>query len=99
MPDTVRFHGLFKKSQKIRIRLKNDLPEDTIAHWHGLHVPMAADGNYNVAGWAPVAEGADNTTEPVWDLVARHLRAMKTVTPRPLATPRLLGTAGNLGVA
>ena len=46
-----------------------------------------------------VAEGADNTTEPVWDLVARHLRAMKTVTPRPLATPRLLGTAGNLGVA
>jgi sulfur-oxidizing protein SoxB len=62
-------------------------------------VPMAADGNYKVAGWAPVAEGADNTTEPVWDLVARHLRAMKTVTPRPLATPRLLGTAGNLGVA
>ena len=35
----------FVKGQKIRIRLKNDLPEETIAHWHGLHVPMAADGH------------------------------------------------------
>ncbi len=35
----------FVKGQKIRIRLRNDLPEETIAHWHGLHVPMLMDGH------------------------------------------------------
>ncbi|MBL1257620.1 multicopper oxidase family protein [Methylocystis sp. Sn-Cys] len=35
----------FVKGQKIRIRLKNELPEPTITHWHGLHVPMEADGH------------------------------------------------------
>jgi len=35
----------FVKGQKIRIRLRNELPEHTITHWHGLHVPMAADGH------------------------------------------------------
>lgn len=35
----------FVKGQKIRIRLRNDLPEETITHWHGLHVPMDADGH------------------------------------------------------
>jgi len=35
----------FAKGQKIRIRLQNGLPETTIAHWHGLHVPMQADGH------------------------------------------------------
>ncbi|MEF3366995.1 multicopper oxidase family protein [Methylocystis sp. 9N] len=35
----------FVKGQKIRIRLRNDLPEETITHWHGLHVPMLMDGH------------------------------------------------------
>jgi len=35
----------FRQGQKIRIRLHNELPEKTITHWHGLHVPMAADGH------------------------------------------------------
>ena len=35
----------FVKGQKIRIHLRNELPQQTIAHWHGLHVPMAADGH------------------------------------------------------
>ncbi|HEY8163546.1 MAG TPA: multicopper oxidase domain-containing protein [Methylocystis sp.] len=35
----------FVKGQKIRIRLRNELPEETITHWHGLHVPMEADGH------------------------------------------------------
>jgi blue copper oxidase len=35
----------FRKGQKIRIRLRNGLPEPTIAHWHGLHVPMLMDGH------------------------------------------------------
>src|SRR2546421_3063962 len=38
--------------------------------------PLEADKRYAVTGWAPVAEGAKG--EPVWDLVARHLRARKT---------------------
>ena len=35
----------FQTGQKIRIRLRNGLPEPTIAHWHGLHVPMLMDGH------------------------------------------------------
>ncbi|WP_457797788.1 multicopper oxidase family protein [Methylocystis sp. S23] len=35
----------FEKGQKIRIRLRNELPERTITHWHGLHTPMDADGH------------------------------------------------------
>jgi FtsP/CotA-like multicopper oxidase with cupredoxin domain len=37
------------KGQKVRIRLRNDLPEQTITHWHGLHVPMDADGHPTAA--------------------------------------------------
>jgi len=33
------------KGQKIRIRFKNGLPEETIIHWHGLHVPAIMDGH------------------------------------------------------
>lgn len=35
----------FSKGQKVRIRLRNELPEETITHWHGLHVPMLMDGH------------------------------------------------------
>jgi blue copper oxidase len=35
----------FSKGQKIRIHLHNELPERTITHWHGLHVPMLMDGH------------------------------------------------------
>jgi FtsP/CotA-like multicopper oxidase with cupredoxin domain len=33
------------KGQKVRIHLRNALPERTITHWHGLHVPMLMDGH------------------------------------------------------
>jgi FtsP/CotA-like multicopper oxidase with cupredoxin domain len=39
----------FAKGQKIRIRLRNALPERHITHWHGLHVPEAADGHPDYA--------------------------------------------------
>jgi FtsP/CotA-like multicopper oxidase with cupredoxin domain len=39
----------FVKGQKVRIRLRNDLPEETITHWHGLHVPMLMDGHPSTA--------------------------------------------------
>lgn len=33
------------KGQKVRIHFNNQLPEPSIVHWHGLHVPPAADGH------------------------------------------------------
>jgi FtsP/CotA-like multicopper oxidase with cupredoxin domain len=35
--------------QKVRIVLANDIPQETIVHWHGLHVPAAADGHPRLA--------------------------------------------------
>jgi FtsP/CotA-like multicopper oxidase with cupredoxin domain len=34
-----------QKGQKVRIYLRNRLDEDTITHWHGLHVPAEVDGH------------------------------------------------------
>ena len=34
-----------RQGEKIRIRFKNDIPEETIVHWHGLHVPAIMDGH------------------------------------------------------
>ncbi|MGE5256450.1 MAG: multicopper oxidase family protein [Hyphomicrobiales bacterium] len=33
------------KGDKIRIRFTNQIPGNTIVHWHGLHVPAAMDGH------------------------------------------------------
>jgi len=52
---------------------------------------------YKVAGWAPVAEGASG--EPIWDVVARHLRSKKRIAPLAAARPRLVGVQGNPGIA
>jgi sulfur-oxidizing protein SoxB len=59
--------------------------------------PLLAAKAYKVAGWAPVAEGAKG--EPVWDVVAQWLRAHKTVKPRTLNTPRIVGMENNPGAA
>ncbi|MBK8118276.1 MAG: thiosulfohydrolase SoxB [Sulfuritalea sp.] len=58
---------------------------------------LEAGKKYRVAGWAPVAEGAQG--EPVWDVVARYLRDRKTITPRRLNQPKLIGVKGNPGIA
>ena len=49
--------------------------------------PVEADKRYKVAGWAPVREGVGG--EPVWDVIERHLRAMKNVPPLNASEPRL----------
>jgi sulfur-oxidizing protein SoxB len=59
--------------------------------------PIEAGKSYRVAGWAPVAEGV--TGEPAWDVVARYLRARKTIAAPRLELPRLIGVAGNRGIA
>ncbi len=33
------------RGQRVRIHFQNDLPEESIVHWHGLHVPVEADGH------------------------------------------------------
>ncbi len=59
--------------------------------------PLAADKTYKVAGWAPVAEGAQG--EPIWDVLVRYLRDKKTIKPLRLNTPTIKGVAGNSGIA
>jgi len=61
---------------------------------------LEASRRYKVAGWAPVSEEARNAGgEPVWDVVARYLKAQKTIRPRALEVPRLEGVAGDPGLA
>lgn len=38
-----------KKGQTIRIHFTNELPEESIVHWHGMHVPVEADGHPRLA--------------------------------------------------
>ncbi len=58
---------------------------------------IEAGKTYKVAGWAPVAEGVQG--EPVWDVVARYLRAQKTVVAKAPKVPSIKGMQGNLGTA
>ena len=61
---------------------------------------IEADKTYKVAGWAPVAEAARAAaTEPVWEVVERYLKREKTVRPRPLEVPEVIGMRGNPGMA
>jgi blue copper oxidase len=39
----------FRTGQRVRISFKNELPEDTIIHWHGLDVPAQMDGHPHLA--------------------------------------------------
>ena len=59
--------------------------------------PIEAAKRYRVAGWAPVAEGVSG--EPVWDVVARYLRAKKTLSAVRPNLPRLVGVERNPGIA
>jgi sulfur-oxidizing protein SoxB len=62
--------------------------------------PLDAARKYKVAGWAPVSEEARAAGgEPVWDVIARYLRAQKTIAPRALNLPQVEGAAGNPGMA
>jgi sulfur-oxidizing protein SoxB len=62
--------------------------------------PLQADKRYKVAGWAPVSEEARLAGgEPIWELMARYLRGQKTIMPRTLNVPRLVGVGGNPGLA
>ena len=60
---------------------------------------LDAEKIYKVAGWAPVSEAArDKGGEPIWDLVARHLRSEKIIKASIPSIPILKGVAGNPGI-
>jgi len=56
-----------------------------------------ASRKYKVAGWAPVAEGAAG--EPIWEVMSAYLRNVKTIKPKKLNLPELIGMKGNPGIA
>ena len=60
--------------------------------------PVMANKTYKVAGWAPVAEGADG--EPIWDVVATYLRDKKVIKGLKLNEPKIVGVGkSNPGIA
>jgi len=59
--------------------------------------PIEANKKYVVSGWATV--GSQSPGRPIWDVVADYLRLQETVTIKKLNTPKLVGVAGNPGVA
>lgn len=59
--------------------------------------PVEADKTYKVAGWASVQEGVKG--EPVWDVVASHLRSRQVIKGVKVNAPRIVGMAGNPGIA
>ncbi|NOZ56623.1 MAG: multicopper oxidase domain-containing protein [Calditrichaeota bacterium] len=35
----------FQRGQKVRIRFRNQIEQESVVHWHGLHVPQEYDGH------------------------------------------------------
>lgn len=58
---------------------------------------VEAAKNYMVAGWATV--GAQSPGRPIWEVVADYLRDQKQISLKKLNTPKLVGVAGNPGIA
>jgi FtsP/CotA-like multicopper oxidase with cupredoxin domain len=44
-----------REGDRVIVRFRNDLPESTTVHWHGIHLPFDADGS----PFHPVAPGED----------------------------------------
>jgi len=64
--------------------------------------PIEAAKTYKVAGSAPVSEEAAKAgNKPVWEVIETWLKSRPNgrVTPRKINTPKLVGVAGNPGVA
>ena len=60
---------------------------------------IEAGKTYKVAGWAPVSEEAKAAGgEAIWDLMARHLRDVKTIKAVKLNEPIIKGVSGNPGM-
>ncbi|WP_234948543.1 multicopper oxidase family protein [Corynebacterium sp. CNCTC7651] len=51
-----------RRGERIEMRVRNGVDEPTVVHWHGLHLPAAADGG------PALAFGPGETWEPAWDV-------------------------------
>lgn len=61
---------------------------------------IEASKTYKVAGWAPVSEAArDAGGEPIWDVMAKYLRQVKTVAAKAPNIPVIKGAANNPGMS
>ena len=60
---------------------------------------IEADKTYKVAGWAPVAEASKNAGPPIWEVMETYFKTHKTIKPVKPNTPKLVGVAGNPGLA
>jgi len=58
---------------------------------------MSESAKYKVAGWATVT--SQSPGDPVWEVVARYLRAKKSVRIEHLESPALVNVKGNPGIA
>jgi sulfur-oxidizing protein SoxB len=88
--DMVRVGGLAytcDPSAKMGARISDMRLEGTL---------IEASKTYKVAGWAPVAEGAQG--EPVWEVVETYLRDRKLIAPPKINIPKLEGMEGNPGI-
>ena len=47
------------EGDRVIVHLRNELPDETTVHWHGLHIPWAADGS----PFHPLAPGQETTLE------------------------------------
>jgi sulfur-oxidizing protein SoxB len=59
--------------------------------------PIEPGKRYKVAGWAPVAEGAQG--QPIWEVLEGYLRDRKTIRTLTPNLPKLVGVARNPGLA
>ena len=48
-----------REGDRVIVHFRNDLPDSTTVHWHGLHLPVAADGS----PFHPVAPGESRDFE------------------------------------
>lgn len=48
-----------REGDRVIVHFRNDLPDTTTVHWHGLHIPFAADGS----PFTPVPPGTTQTFE------------------------------------
>lgn len=61
---------------------------------------IEASKTYKVAGWAPVSEAArDAGGEPIWDVMAKYLRQVKTVPAKAPNIPVIKGATNNPGMS
>ncbi len=60
--------------------------------------PVEPSKTYKVAGWAPVSEEAKAAGgEPIWDVMARYLKAQKTIKPLDVEPAQGRGHGGKSG--